>query len=121
MRTISASAPSPLLSALNEQPTPQYAHVVAVAFSGWPSATTDFSMSAPVGHDSIHAPQETHSDSMNGWSWLADTFDSKPRPWIVSANVPCTSSHARTQREHTMHSSGLKPKYGLLMSCIASA
>src|SRR6185436_10710460 len=78
-------------------------------------------MSAPVGHDSTHAPQDTHSDSMNGWSWLADTFDSKPRPWIVSANVPCTSSHARTQREHTMQSSGLKPKYGLLVSWFASA
>ena len=48
------------------------------------------------------------------------TFDSKPRPWIVSANVPCTSSHARTQREQTMHSSGLKAKYGLLVVRAAS-
>src|SRR5262245_59683211 len=106
MRMISASAPSPFDSALKEQPTPQYAHVVFVAFSGWPSATIDFSISAPVGHDSTHAPHDTHSDSMNGWFWLADTFESKPRLWMVRANVPCTSSHARTQREQTMQSSG---------------
>ena len=70
---------------MNEQPTPQYAQVVVTARSGWPSATIDFSMSAPVGQDSTQAPQETHSESMNGWSWLADTFESKPRPWMVSA------------------------------------
>jgi hypothetical protein len=29
--------------------------------------------------------------------------DSKPRPLIVSANVPCVSSQARTQRLQTMH------------------
>ncbi len=34
---------------------------------------------------------------------LAATRLSKPRPSMVSANVPCTSSQARTQREHTMH------------------
>src|SRR5205814_6868260 len=64
----------------------------------------DFSVSAAVGQASTHAPQETHSDSRNGWSWLAATLDSKPRPWMVSAKVPCTSSQARTQREHTMRS-----------------
>ena len=37
----------------------------------------------------------------------------KPRPSIVSAKVPCTSSHARTHREHTMHLVGSKVKYGL--------
>ncbi len=36
----------------------------------------------------------------------ADTRLSKPRPRIVSANVPCTSSQARTQREQTMHFAG---------------
>ena len=35
--------------------------------------------------------------------WLADTVESKPRPWMVSASVPCCSSQARTQREQTMH------------------
>ena len=35
---------------------------------------------------------------------------------MASANVPCCSSQARTQREHTMHSSSLKRKYGLLAS-----
>ena len=30
----------------------------------------------------------------------------KPRPSIVSANVPCTSSQARTQRLQTMHFAG---------------
>src|SRR5689334_2551990 len=120
MRTIFVSSPTCFDSARNEQPTPQYAQVVAVAFSALPIATIDFSISAPVGHDSTQAPQETHSESMNGSSWLADTFDSKPRPWIVSANVPCTSSHARTQREQTMHFAGSKSKYGLLWSLTAS-
>ena len=32
-----------------------------------------------------------------------DTRLSKPRPSMVSAKVPCTSSQARTQREQTMH------------------
>src|SRR6188768_364561 len=77
---------------------------------------TDFSSSAPVGHASTHWPQETHSDSRNDSSALATTFDPKPRPSIVSANVPCTSSHARTQREQTMQSELSKAKYGLLVS-----
>ena len=36
--------------------------------------------------------------SMPGETWLPN-----PRPPIVSAKVPCTSSQARTQREQTMH------------------
>jgi hypothetical protein len=51
---------------------------------------------------------------------LADTFDSKPRPWIVSANVPCTS-YERTQREQTMHFDGSKVKYRLLSSFFANS
>ncbi|MGY4435854.1 hypothetical protein ACVWWO_008331 [Bradyrhizobium sp. F1.13.1] len=35
-----------------------------------------------------------------------ETRLSKPRPEIVSAKVPCTSSQARTQREQTMHLEG---------------
>jgi hypothetical protein len=62
-----------------------------------------FSLSAAVGQDSTHAPQETHSDSRNGSSWLATTREAKPRPSIVSAKVPWTSSQARTQREQLMH------------------
>src|SRR5688500_12736038 len=96
---------SPLTSAFKEQPTPQYAQVVVTARSGLPRASTDFSVSAVVGHDSTHAPQETHSDSRNDSDWLADTLDPKPRPSIVSANVPWTSSQARTQREQTMQAS----------------
>ena len=110
MRTTSTSAPSPRTSALKPQPTPQYAQVVSSARSGWPSPMIDFSVSAPVGQDSMHAPQETHSESRNGWSWLAATFEPKPRPWIVSAKVPWISSQARTQREHTMHSCGSNAK-----------
>ena len=79
-----------------------------------------FSVSVAVGHACTHAPHETHSESRNGWFWLGLTFDSKPRPWIVSANVPCTSSHARTQREQTMHLLGSNVKYGLLLSFFAS-
>ncbi len=75
-----------------------------------------FSLSAAVGHDSTQAPHETHSESRNGSSWLATTRDSKPRPSIVSANVPWTSSQARTQREQAMQSDGSNWKYGLLSS-----
>ena len=81
----------------------------------------DFSVSAAVGQASTHAPQETHSESRNGSSWLAATLEAKPRPSMVSANVPCTSSQARTQREQTMHSSGSKVKYGLLVVAGAAA
>jgi hypothetical protein len=41
---------------------------------------------------------------------LAETRESNPRPEMVSANVPCTSSQARTQREHTMHLLSSKSK-----------
>ena len=77
-------------------------------------------MSVAVGHALTQAPQETHSESMNFSSMLADTLDSKPRPEIVSASVPCTSSQARTQREQTMHLAGSKVKYGFDSSFTAS-
>ena len=81
-----------------------------------PSWTTDFSCSVEVGQACTQAPHETHSDSMNGWSLPAVTLESKPRPAMVSANVPCTSLQARTHREQTMHLLGSKSKYGLLVS-----
>ncbi len=40
----------------------------------------------------------------------AETWLAKPRPSMVSAKVPCTSSQARTQREQTMHFDGSKVK-----------
>src|SRR5262245_28890064 len=109
------TAPS-VTSATSEQPTPQYAQVVATADCGRPAVITLFSMSAPVGQASTQAPQDTHSDSRNGSCCDADTRDSRPRPSMVSANVPCVSSQARTQREQTMHRSLSKRKYGLLWS-----
>src|SRR3569833_1089669 len=71
---------SPCVSARNEQPTPQYAHVEMVLFVAWPSSTSDFSLSAPVGHACIHAPHDTQSESRNDSFWLADTIESNPRP-----------------------------------------
>jgi hypothetical protein len=71
--------------------------------SGWPSSITVFSCSVAVGQACTQAPQLTHSLSMKGWSWPGETRDSKPRPLIVSAKVPCVSSQARTQRLQTMH------------------
>ena len=62
-----------------------------------------FSIKVAVGQAWTHAPHETHSESRKSSLIPADTFDWKPRPSIVSANVPWTSSQARTQREHTMH------------------
>jgi hypothetical protein len=73
---------------------------------------TLFSDSVAVGQACTQAPQDTHSESTNGSAMPADTLESKPRPWMVSANVPCTSSQARTQREQTMHFDGSKVKYG---------
>ncbi len=35
-----------------------------------------------------------------------ETRESNPLPSIVSANVPCVSAQARTQREQTMHLEG---------------
>src|ERR1700692_1986352 len=101
---------SPRISALKLQPTPQYAHVGTTECSGCPSSTTDFSISVAVGQACTQAPQETHSLVRNGSSMPAATLDSNPRPWIVSANVPWTSSQARTQREQTMHFDGSKLK-----------
>src|SRR5690348_15214894 len=107
MRTTS----SPFSSTLNEQPTPQYAHVVTTLRLASPFSMTDFSRRLFVGQACTQAPQETHSDSMKGLS-PAETMEAKPRPSMVSAKVPWTSSHARTQREHTMHFAGSKVKYG---------
>ena len=111
---------SPLSSALNEQPTPQYAHVVSTVRVGTPISTTVFSCSVAVGQACTHAPHETQSESMNETAWPATTFESNPRPWMVRARVPCTSSHARTQREHTMHFDPSNWKYGLEVSVGAS-
>ena len=77
--------------------------MVVTACSAWPSQITLFSCSVAVGQASTQAPQLTHSLSMKGWSCPGETRLSKPRPEIVSAKVPCTSSQARTQRLQTMH------------------
>src|SRR5580704_11265303 len=75
MRTTS----SPFISARNEQPTPQYAQVVTRLCSAWPCSIKEFSVSVAVGQAWTQAPQETHSESMKGTSWLADTLEPKPR------------------------------------------
>ena len=108
MRTTSA----PFTSARNEQPTPQYAQVVTTLWSGWPCSTIDFSISVAVGQAWTQAPHDTHSDARKSVP-PGEIIDAKPRPSTVSANVPWTSSHARTQREQTMHLVGSKVKYGL--------
>ena len=71
-----------------------------------PISSTVFSRSASVGQACTQAPQETHSLSRKGWCMPAAMRLSKPRPSMVSAKVPCTSSQARTQREQTMHCAG---------------
>ena len=86
---------------------------------GIPSSITDFSDSVAVGQACTHAPHETHSLSMKLVP-PALTFDSKPRPTMVSASVPWISSQARTQRLHAMHLDSSKSKYGLLESVGAS-
>ena len=78
--------------------------------SGWPISITDFSVKVAVGQACTQAPQETHSESRKASSMPAETWLSKPRPSMVSAKVPWTSSQARTQREQTMHFAGSKVK-----------
>ena len=90
--------------------------MVSTLRRGWPSWITVFSVSVAVGQACTQAPHDTHSDSKNDPPAPAATRDSKPRPSIVSANVPCTSSQARTQREHTMHFDESNVKYGLDVS-----
>ncbi len=87
---------------------------------GMPSSITERSSSASVGQACTQAPQDTHSDSKKLSPALADTSESKPRPAIVSANVPWTSEQARTHREQAMHLVWSKSKYGLLRSGSAS-
>jgi hypothetical protein len=91
-----------------------------MAFDGMPSWITERSCRVAVGQACTHAPQDTHSESMNDSPAPGDTFESNPRPSMVSANVPWISSQARTQREQTMHLDGSKSKYGLLWSLTAS-
>ncbi len=69
----------------------------------------DFSFSVAVGQACTQAPQETHSESKKFGPPVA-TREPKPRPSMVSAKVPCTSSQARTQREQTMHLEDSKVK-----------
>ena len=76
---------------------------------------TVFSCSVEVGQACTQAPHDTHSLPMKVVP-PGLTRESKPRPAIVSAKVPCTSSQARTQRLHAMHLESSKEKYGLLSS-----
>src|SRR5690242_1661743 len=105
MRTTS----EPFISARNEQPTPQYAQVVISLWSGWPASMMVFSMSVEVGHDWAHAPHDTHWDFRKSVG-PAEMTEAKPGPSTVNAKVPCTSSHACTQREQTMHLVGSNVK-----------
>ena len=77
--------------------------------SGVPFSMTSFSLSVAVGQACTQAPQDTHSEDRKSTPPVA-TFESNPRPRMVSANVPCTSSQARTQREQTMHFDDSKVK-----------
>ena len=60
------------------------------------------------GRAGLHAGAAGHAFASRGKLSLmpGDTRLSKPRPAMVSAKVPCTSSQARTQREQTMHFEG---------------
>ena len=75
-------------------------------------------MSVAVGQACTQAPHETHSESKK-LSLLVATLEAKPRPSMVRASVPCTSSQARTQREQTMHFEGSNWKYGFEVSIVA--
>ena len=78
------------------------------------------SLRVAVGQAWTHAPHDTQSEPMNARFGPAATLDSNPRPSIVSAIVPWTSSHARTQREQAMHLLASNVKYGFEVSVGAS-
>ncbi|MNT72225.1 hypothetical protein D3C72_2108040 [compost metagenome] len=84
--------------------------MVVTLRSAWPFSITDFSISVAVGQALTQAPQDTHSESRKVSFCPALTCESKPRPVMVRAKVPCTSSQARTQRLQTMHLAGSKVK-----------
>jgi hypothetical protein len=84
--------------------------VVITARSGVPISATFFSCRVDVGQAWTQAPHDTHSEEKKSSFCDGLIFDAKPRPSIVSAKVPCTSSQARTQREQTMHLVGSKSK-----------
>ena len=77
-------------------------------------------MIASVGHVSAHAPQDTQDESSKPESRPAVMLAWKPRPVAVSANAPCTSSQARTQRPQEMQSSCWNTRYGWRASCFAA-
>ncbi len=80
--------------------------MVTTECSGWPISITAFSVSVAVGQACTQAPHDTHSLSRKLSDMPGETRLSKPRPEMVSAKVPCTSSQARTQRLQTMHLDG---------------
>ena len=80
--------------------------MVTLLCPAWPIMMTVFSVRVAVGQAFTQAPHDTHSDSRRLSFWLAATREAKPRPSMVSANVPWVSSHARTQRLQTMHFDG---------------
>ena len=85
--------------------------MVTTARSGVPISRTAFSFKVAVGQAWTQAPHETHSEEKKSSTPVpAETIEAKPRPSMVSANVPCTSLQARTQREQTMHFDGSKSK-----------
>ena len=63
------------------------------------------SWSATVGQACTQAPHETHSEARKSVP-PGEIRESKPRPSMVSANVPWISSQARTHREQTMQAAG---------------
>ena len=71
---------------------------------------TLFSFSVAVGQACTQAPQETHSRTEEIDAAGRDLASRSRGPRSVSANVPCTSSQARTQREQTMHFEDSKVK-----------
>ena len=82
---------------------------------GMPSWTIECSWSADVGQACTHAPHDTHSELRKSVP-PALILESKPRPSMVSANVPWMSEQARTQREQAMQDASSNAKYGLLRS-----
>src|SRR4051812_46094184 len=67
--------------------------------------TTNLLVSAPVGQETMHSPQETHEESPIGLLLSKAMRASAPLPIRPSTRLPRTSSQPRMQRSHKMQAS----------------
>ena len=66
-------------------------------------SVSSFSARAPVGHTTMHCPQDTHAVSSRGFSKAEAICVSKPLSLAPMTPIPCVSLQAATQRRQRTH------------------